>query len=87
MYPQIRPLPDALFDELRAQGHGELVLLRGQGAELHNLKLYQPGDDSRAIHWKTTARKAQLIVRETDTEQERRVVLLLEQRPAASNQA
>ena len=78
VYPQIRSLPDALFDELRAQGHGELVLLRGQGAELHNLKLYQPGDDSRAIHWKTTARKAQLIVRETDTEQERRVVLLLD---------
>jgi uncharacterized protein (DUF58 family) len=36
--------------------------------DLYNLRLYQPGDDSRRIHWMSTARTSQLIVRETEAE-------------------
>jgi uncharacterized protein (DUF58 family) len=41
------------------------------------LRDYQAGDDSRAIHWKTSARQSRLIVRETEAEDQRRVTLAL----------
>ena len=41
---------------------------KGLGLDLYNLRLYQPGDDSRSIHWMSTARTSQLIVRETEAE-------------------
>jgi uncharacterized protein (DUF58 family) len=50
---------------------------RGHGTQLYNLRLYQPGDDSRAIHWMTTARTSQLIVRETEAEDQRRITIIL----------
>ncbi len=77
VYPQIRTLPSTLLHELAAHGQGAPILERGQGEGLHNLRLYQPGDDSRTIHWKTTARKTQLIVRETEAEHQQRVTLVL----------
>jgi uncharacterized protein (DUF58 family) len=43
---------------------------------LYNLRLYQPGDDSRMIHWTTTARTSKLIVRETEAEDQRRLTLV-----------
>ncbi|MGH7231203.1 MAG: DUF58 domain-containing protein [Nitrospiraceae bacterium] len=77
VYPQIRALPGALLHQLTAYGQGEPILQRGQGTGLHNIRLYQPGDDSRTIHWKTTARKTQLMVRETEAENQQRVTLAL----------
>jgi uncharacterized protein (DUF58 family) len=77
VYPEIRPLPVALTDDLVALGHENSLLQRGQGTALHNLRLYHPGDDSRSIHWRTTARRSQLIVRETEAEDQRRVTLVL----------
>jgi uncharacterized protein (DUF58 family) len=77
VYPEIKPLPGSLSDELMVLGHENALLRRGQGTALHNLRVYQPGDDSRTIHWRTTARKSQLIVRETEAEDQRRVTLVL----------
>ena len=77
VYPEIKPLPGTVTDELMVAGHENALLRRGQGTALHNLRLYQLGDDSRAIHWRTTARRSQLIVRETEAEDQRRVTLVL----------
>jgi uncharacterized protein (DUF58 family) len=77
VYPHIRPLPATVLHELTVRGQGESIPQRGQGAGLYNLRLYQPGDDSRTIHWKTTARKTHLIVRETEAEHLQRVTLAL----------
>ena len=75
--PELRPLPDALVHELTTQGQDQAVSRRGQGVSLYNLRLYLPGDDSRAIHWMTTARQSKLIVRETEAEDQRRVTIAL----------
>lgn len=75
--PELRPLPDALVHELTTQGQDQALPRRGQGVSLHNLRLYRPGDDSRAIHWMTTARQSKLIVRETEAEDQRRVTIAL----------
>lgn len=75
--PPIKPLTLRFVDELVREGQGQSLPRRGQGTQLYNLRLYQPGDDSRAIHWMTTARTSQLIVRETEAEDQRCVTVIL----------
>ena len=75
--PPIKPLNLRFIDELISEGQGESIPRRGAGIQLYNLRLYQPGDDSRAIHWMTTARTSQLIVRETEAEDQRRITVIL----------
>lgn len=75
--PPIKPLALRFVDELVSEGQGQSLPQRGRGTQLYNLRLYQPGDDSRAIHWMTTARTSQLIVRETEAEDQRRVTVIL----------
>lgn len=80
VYPEVKPLPEMLVQELTALGHDTATPRRGQGSGLYNLRRYQPGDDSRTIHWKTSARQARLIVKETEAEDQRHVTIAL---PAA----
>lgn len=75
--PPIKPLTLRFVDELVSEGQGEPLPRRGHGTQLYNLRLYQPGDDSRAIHWMTTARTSQLTVRETEAEDQRRITVVL----------
>jgi len=77
VYPEITTLPGTITDELVVLGHENSLRQHGQGTALHNLRVYHPGDDSRAIHWRTTARRSQLIVRETEAEDQRRLTLVL----------
>lgn len=77
VYPELRPLPESLVHDLTALGHDQAVSKRGPGIGLYNLREYRHGDDSRTIHWKTTARQSRLIVRETETEDLRQVTLAL----------
>ena len=52
--------------DLRAQGDSGVPLARflGQGEDIRGTRLYAPGDDLRHVHWKSTARKGQLVVKE-----------------------
>lgn len=75
--PEISPLPEGFLRHLAGSGRDRSLPRRGHGAELYNLRLYRPGDDSRSIHWMTTARTAQLIVRETAAEDQRRVTIVV----------
>lgn len=75
--PPIKPLSLRFIDDLVSEGQGRSLPRRGHGMQLYNLRLYRPGDDSRAIHWMTTARTAQLIIRETEAEDQRRITIAL----------
>ncbi|CUQ65856.1 conserved protein of unknown function [Candidatus Nitrospira inopinata] len=75
--PAIKPLPNGLLRELSGPGQERTVHRKGYGSDLYNLRLYQPGDDSRTIHWLTTARTSKLIVRETEAESHRRATIYL----------
>jgi uncharacterized protein (DUF58 family) len=75
--PPIRPLSLRFVDELVNEGQGLSLPRRGHGTQLYNLRLYRPGDDSRTIHWITTARTSNLIVRETEAEDQRRITIAL----------
>lgn len=75
--PKIRPIDETLLRGLLSVGLEQTVHRRGPGNDLYNLRLYQAGDDSRTIHWPTTARTSQLTVRETEAEDQRRAVVHL----------
>jgi uncharacterized protein (DUF58 family) len=75
--PAVTPLTDRQWDDLLAQGAEDHLPRRGCGNELYNLRLYHSGDDSRNIHWISTAKTSQLIVRETEAEDQRRATVYL----------
>jgi uncharacterized protein (DUF58 family) len=75
--PEITPLDESLLRGLFTVGPERSVHRRGHGNDLYNLRLYQAGDDSRKIHWPTTARTSQLTVRETEAEDQRRAIVYL----------
>ncbi|MDZ4688345.1 MAG: DUF58 domain-containing protein [Planctomycetaceae bacterium] len=46
--------------------------------EFHHLREYRPGDNPRAIHWRSSARRNVLIVREYQQNREHNLVVLLD---------
>lgn len=75
--PEIAPIESRLLQEVLAVGFDRSLHRRGHGHDLYNLRAYQTGDDSRNIHWVTTARTSKLIVRETEAEDQQRATLVL----------
>ncbi len=75
--PELIPLPAALSHVFSALGQEQGLIRRGPGMALYNLREYHPGDDSRAIHWMTTARTSKLMIKETEAEDQQRVTILL----------
>jgi uncharacterized protein (DUF58 family) len=49
----------------------------GAGQEYMGVREYRPGDPQRAVHWRSTARVGQLVVREFEEEVQSRVTLVL----------
>ncbi|MDT0458343.1 DUF58 domain-containing protein [Streptomyces sp. DSM 41527] len=54
------------------------ILTRGEGTEFDSLRDYTPGDDTRSIDWRATARRQTLAVRTWRPERDRRILLVLE---------
>lgn len=52
--------------------------VRGQGTEFDSLRDYVVGDDVRAIDWRATARRQQVVVRTWRPERDRRVLIVLD---------
>jgi uncharacterized protein (DUF58 family) len=46
--------------------------------EFHKLREYRAGDDPRAIHWRTSARRNELMVREFQESRDRDLIVLLD---------
>ena len=54
------------------------VLTRGEGTEFDSLREYVPGDDTRSIDWRATARQTTVAVRTWRPERDRRILLVLD---------
>lgn len=50
----------------------------GQGQELHSLRDFRAGDDPRRVHWKQTARTGRRIVTVRESEEDRRLSIVLD---------
>lgn len=52
----------------------------GAGEDFFTMREYQPGDDVKKIHWRTTARQGRMMVRQEDRPSEPRAMVLLDDR-------
>ncbi|KUN75459.1 DUF58 domain-containing protein [Streptomyces griseoruber] len=54
------------------------ALTRGEGTEFDSLRAYVPGDDTRSIDWRATARHSTVAVRTWRPERDRHILLVLD---------
>jgi len=76
VYPALRALAPGEIPAALSPGWRERDR-RGHGASLRNLRPYRPGDDPRLLHWKTSAKAGDLMVKELGDEDRPRIRLLV----------
>ncbi|MCU1426211.1 MAG: hypothetical protein JWL83_211 [Actinomycetia bacterium] len=85
VYPKVHEvfaLPEAGGEDLDR----DTPKLRGQpdsGNEFLTLREYAPGDDLRRVHWRSTARRDTLMVRQEESRRRAPVLVMLDVRPNA----
>ncbi len=57
------------------------------GGEFHTLRDYAASDDLRQVHWKSTARRGRLMVRQDESRRRAPVTVMLDTRAIAHNEA
>jgi uncharacterized protein (DUF58 family) len=83
VYPRLVGL-ETLFSESgrHAQDGRRLLLRRPSGFDLHSVRDYEQGESLRKVHWRSTARRGQLMVKELEDAPRDEVVVLLDCDPA-----
>jgi uncharacterized protein (DUF58 family) len=78
------PLFTSLSDRLQVREiESQLTVVRaGHGTDLYGVREYRSGDPLRRIHWKTSARRGELVVREFEPPGLKVLALLLDPDPA-----
>jgi uncharacterized protein (DUF58 family) len=74
--PEGSPVADVPVDD--APGGRPHPRRRGGGSDIRTLRDFVPGDDTRDLHWKQSARMRRWIVREREAERDRVVILSID---------
>ena len=84
VYPRLVEL-DRLFSEGGTRSHDgrQLLLRRPSGFDLHSVREYEHGDSLRKVHWRSTARRGQLMVKELEDSPRDEVAVVLDADPEA----
>jgi uncharacterized protein (DUF58 family) len=84
VYPRLVEL-DRLFSDAGVRSHDgrRLLLRRPSGFDLHSVREYEHGDSLRKVHWRSTARRAQLMVKELEDAPRDEVAVVLDADPEA----
>jgi uncharacterized protein (DUF58 family) len=79
VYPRLVRL-ERLFSESGAHAHDgrRLLLRRHSGFELHGVREYEQGESLRRVHWRSTARRGQLMVKELEDAPRDEIAVLLD---------
>jgi len=79
VYPRLAELR-RLFTEtgLDLRDGRRLLLRRPSGFDLHSVRDYQQGESLRRVHWRSTARRGHLMVKELEDEPRDEVAVLLD---------
>jgi uncharacterized protein (DUF58 family) len=79
VYPRLVPL-ERLFSEggAHAQDGRRLLLRRPTGYELHSVRDHAEGESLRMVHWRSTARRGRLMVKELEDAPRDEVAVLLD---------
>ncbi|HEX9415740.1 MAG TPA: DUF58 domain-containing protein [Gaiellaceae bacterium] len=79
VYPRLVPL-DRLFSDVGAtlpEGR-RLLMRRPSGFDLHSVREYQEGESLRRVHWRSTAKRGRLMVKELEDAPRDEVAVLLD---------
>jgi uncharacterized protein (DUF58 family) len=84
VYPRLVEL-ERLFSESGTRSHDgrRLLVQRPSGFDLHSVREYEHGDSLRKVHWRSTARRAQLMVKELEDAPRDEVAVVLDADPDA----
>ncbi len=79
VYPRLVEL-QRLFSDAGALAHSgqRLLLRRPTGFDLHSVRDYEHGDSLRRVHWRSTARRGQLMVKELEDAPRDEIAVLLD---------
>ena len=79
VYPRLVELADLFSDAgARSPDGRRLLLRRSTGFELHSVREYEEGESLRRVHWPSTARRGQLMVKELEDAPRDEVAVLLD---------
>ncbi len=79
VYPRLVPL-DRLFSDIGAtlpEGR-RLLMRRPSGFDLHSVREHQQGESLRRVHWRSTAKRGRLMVKELEDAPRDEVAVLLD---------
>ena len=84
VYPRLVEL-DRLFSEsgTSARDGRRLLLRRPSGFDLHSVREHERGESLRKVHWPSTAKRGQLMVKELEDSPRDEVAVVLDVDPAA----
>jgi uncharacterized protein (DUF58 family) len=88
VYPRVhalRPLTSKVGEDPR--GGTRPLAPGGGGDEFSTLRAYQVGDDLRWVHWPSTARQGDLVVRQHEAPRQGRLTVLLDSRAEVHTEA
>jgi uncharacterized protein (DUF58 family) len=79
VYPRLVAI-ERLFSEsgAHAQDGRRLLLRRPTGFDLHSVREYEQGESLRKVHWPTTARRGQLMVKELEDAPRDEIAVILD---------
>ncbi len=78
VYPRLVEL-DGLFTQgIEAHQGRRLALWRPAGFDLHSVREYQQGESLRKVHWPTTARRGELMVKDFDDAARDEIAVILD---------
>ncbi|MBI5140985.1 MAG: DUF58 domain-containing protein [Nitrospirae bacterium] len=77
VYPRLVDVDTILADSIAARGNGR-GMREGGGDEYFYTRQYRPGDSYRSIHWKASARSAEIMVKEYSLQDTQRAFVYLD---------
>jgi uncharacterized protein (DUF58 family) len=87
VYPALCAVPDYLVVGKRAQEGRKKMHSPSRRGDFYGLREYRAGDDPRDIHWRASARRGRLFLRESESESSRVIAVVLEDDALASEAA
>lgn len=78
VHPRVHPVLPGLVDRVPDPDESTAGRSCVPGAAFHSLREYEPGEDWRLIHWKSSARLGSLMARNTAVPDESRLMVVLD---------
>jgi uncharacterized protein (DUF58 family) len=87
VYPALCAVPDHLVLGKRAQEGRKKMHSPSRRGDFYGLREFRAGDDPRDIHWRASARRGRLFLRESESESSRVIAIVLEDELLPENAA